>query len=144
VLGHHQWLTTGKVYLFYIVKMWDQLFPHVGFGTTSIVQHLIAIFPIASGQSGLILVPTTAKDMSATAATEIAQIAEAYVPIAHPKLIIRDTFDMMPVMFVGTPSAREEAGFFLLVATTTGRIGSFIQHVLSKVTHGCVAIDLFQ
>ena len=82
--------------------------------------------------------------MATTAATEVAEIAETYVPVGHLKGIAIKFLDVMAVMLVGTAASGKEPCLFLLIASATGRIWPFGQHVLSQLCHGWALPDFFQ
>jgi hypothetical protein len=67
------------------------------------------IFPRATSQLGLVLIPAAAEYMSATTATEIAQVTEAYIPIANLEFIIVDTFYVVSMMLVGTTTSAKKS-----------------------------------
>ena len=57
------------------------------------------------GVIGLLVTRGNIPIMVSVVATQVTQVAESYVPIAHLKLVIVDTFNMMSVMLVSTLSA---------------------------------------
>jgi uracil-DNA glycosylase len=64
--------------------------------------------------------------MAAATTTEIAEIAESYIPVGHLERIVGQFSDMVSVVFVGAAPAAEESTGFLFIAATAGRILAFL------------------